>query len=119
MKTMRFRILVVIAIISACGRVGAVEAGDKLIDPADETISSMAGRTGAAITATIINVRRTGKFSFIWALQAWVERLMVLNTRGYQLIQTSEVRLSDPPNARSWQCASNALKMCRTMRGRF
>jgi len=28
-------------------RFGAVEAGDQLIDPADETISSMATRTGA------------------------------------------------------------------------
>jgi hypothetical protein len=44
-------------------RFGAVEAGDKLIDPADETISSMATRTGAVagVNADFFAINATGQ----------------------------------------------------------
>jgi hypothetical protein len=44
-------------------RFGAVEAGDKLIDPADETISSMASRTGAVagVNADFFAINATGQ----------------------------------------------------------
>jgi exopolysaccharide biosynthesis protein len=44
-------------------RFGAVEAGDKLIDPADETISSMANRTGAVagVNADFFAINATGQ----------------------------------------------------------
>lgn len=43
-------------------RFGAVEAGDKLIDPSDETISSMADRTGAiaGVNADFFAINSTG-----------------------------------------------------------
>jgi Phosphodiester glycosidase/Bacterial Ig-like domain (group 2) len=44
-------------------RFGAVEAGDKLIDPSDETISSMATRTGAiaGVNADFFAINATGQ----------------------------------------------------------
>jgi Phosphodiester glycosidase/Bacterial Ig-like domain (group 2) len=44
-------------------RLGAVEAGDKLIDPPDETISSMATRTGAVagVNADFFAINATGQ----------------------------------------------------------
>lgn len=44
-------------------RFGAVEAGDKLIDPSDETISSMATRTGAVagVNADFFAINATGQ----------------------------------------------------------
>jgi len=44
-------------------RFGAVEAGDKLIDPSDETISSMATRTGAiaGTNADFFDINATGQ----------------------------------------------------------
>ena len=44
-------------------RFGAVEAGDHLIDPADETISSMANRTGAVagVNADFFAINATGQ----------------------------------------------------------
>jgi exopolysaccharide biosynthesis protein len=44
-------------------RFGAVEAGDKLIDPADETISSMANRTGAVagVNSDFFAINATGQ----------------------------------------------------------
>jgi hypothetical protein len=44
-------------------RFGAVEAGDKLIDPSDETISSMADRTGAVagVNADEFEIHTTGQ----------------------------------------------------------
>jgi hypothetical protein len=44
-------------------RFGAVEAGNELIDPADETVSSMAGRTGAVagVNADFFAIHETGQ----------------------------------------------------------
>jgi hypothetical protein len=44
-------------------RFGAVEAGDKLIDPSDETISSMANRTGAVagVNSDFFAINTTGQ----------------------------------------------------------
>jgi hypothetical protein len=44
-------------------RMDAVEAGDKLIDPADETISSMATRTGAVagVNSDFLAINATGQ----------------------------------------------------------
>ncbi|HEY1820902.1 MAG TPA: phosphodiester glycosidase family protein [Trebonia sp.] len=44
-------------------RFGAVEAGNELIDPADETVSSMAGRTGAVagVNADFFAIHKTGQ----------------------------------------------------------
>ncbi|HEX3515001.1 MAG TPA: phosphodiester glycosidase family protein, partial [Trebonia sp.] len=44
-------------------RLGAVEAGDKLIDPSDETISSMATRTGAVagVNSDFFAINATGQ----------------------------------------------------------